>query len=121
MTEVYQAYRNGEIARSELPDIRDVFPDDPERLAEMGFATKPGASGEEVLLEACSMCHNEHLDQSLPRAQFRANLEGGSRYEKDRAIVRLRLPISDIHAMPPVRTRTLSAEARERAIDVLMR
>jgi hypothetical protein len=87
----------------------------------MGFATKPGASGEEVLLEACSMCHNEHLDQSLSRALFRANLEGMSRAEKDRAIARLRLPSSDIHAMPPVRTRTLSAEARQRAIEALMR
>jgi hypothetical protein len=121
MTEVYQAYRNGEIARSELPDIRDVFPDDPERLAEMGFATKPGATGEEVLLEACSMCHNEHLDQSLSRANFRANLEGMTRSEKDRAIARLLLPNSDVHKMPPVRTRTLSAQARQRAIDVLMR
>jgi mono/diheme cytochrome c family protein len=120
-TEAYQAYRNGELDRTQLPDIRDVFPDDPERLAEMGFMTKPGASGEEVLLEACSMCHNDRLDPSLSRARFRANLEGVTRAEKDLAIARLRLPRHDVHAMPPIRTRTLSEEARGRAIAALMR
>lgn len=121
MTEVYQAYRAGELDRADLPDIRDVFPDDPQRLAEMGFMTKPGATGEEVLLEACSMCHNARLDQSLTRARFRADLVGLDRAEKDRAIERLQLPASDVHAMPPVRLRSLSPEARRRAIEALRR
>jgi hypothetical protein len=121
MTEAYRAYRDGELDRSELPDIREVFPDDPQRLAEMGFTTKPGASGEEVLLEACSLCHNNRLDQSLSRARFRANLEGLTRNEKDAAIRRLRLPAADVRHMPPTRLRFLSDEARARAIEVLRR
>jgi len=121
MTDAYRAYREGELDRAQLPDIRDVLPDDPELLARMGFMTKPGAPGEEVLLEACSMCHNPRLDQGLSRARFRADLQGLSRAEKDRAIERLQLPVTDIRAMPPVRLRTLSSEARERAIEVLRR
>jgi hypothetical protein len=104
-TEAYQAYRNGELDRSQLPDIRDVFPDDPQRLAAMGFATKAGASGEDVLLEACSMCHNDRLDPSLSRARFRADLTGMRRAEKDIASGRLRLPRNDLHAMPLLRAR----------------
>ena len=121
MTEVYQAYRAGELDRADLPDIRDVLPDDQERLAKMGFATKTGASGEEVLLEACSMCHNERLDQSLTRARFQANLVGLSRAQKDRAIERLRLPATDPRSMPPARLRILTPEARQRAIEALRR
>lgn len=121
MTEAYRAYREGELAREALPDIREVFPDDALRLAEMGFTTRPGASGEEVLLEACGMCHNPRLDQSLSRARFRADLNGLSRAEKDRAIARLQLPASDVRHMPPGRLRFLSSEARARAIAVLMR
>ena len=121
MTEVYQAYRAGELDRADLPDIRDVLPDDQERLAKMGFATLPGATGEQVLLEACSMCHNERLDQSLSRARFRADLKGLSRAQKDRAIERLRLPATDLHAMPPARLRILTLEARQRAIEALQR
>jgi hypothetical protein len=119
MTEVYQAYRRGEIEQAQLPDISDVFPDDPLQLAEMGFMTEPGMSGEAVLLQACSLCHNERLDQSVSRARFRADLTGVSRAERDLAIARLRLPEDDPHAMPPPRLRTLTQEARQRAIEAL--
>jgi hypothetical protein len=121
MTEAYRAYRRGDIAREDLPDIRDVFPDDPQRLAEMGIMTEPGLSGEAVLIQACSQCHNDRLDQTQSRARFRANLEGMSRTQKDLAIQRLSLPANDIHAMPPPRLRTLSDEARKRAIEALQR
>jgi hypothetical protein len=121
MTEVYAAYRAGDLDRADLPDIRDVLPDDQTRLSEMGLATKPGATGEEVLLEACSMCHNERLDQSLSRARFRADLRGLTRAERARAIERLQLPATDLHGMPPARLRVLTAEARQRAIDALKR
>lgn len=117
----YQAYLSGELDRSELPDLRDVFPDDAQRLAEMGIGTEPGSSGEAVLIQACSMCHNERLDQSQSRARFRADLQGVSREEKEVAIARLGLPANDAHAMPPARLRTLSREARERAIAALKR
>ena len=119
VTEAYQAYKRGELAAEELPDLRDVFPDDHARLAEMGISTQPGLSGEEVLLQACSQCHNERLNQDQSRARFRADLQGMTRAEKDVAIQRLMLPRSSVHAMPPARLRILSQEARERAIEVL--
>jgi hypothetical protein len=119
MTEAYQAYRRGELPRDELPDLRDVFPDDPQRLAEMGMTTEPGLAGEAVLLQACSQCHNPRLDQALSRARFRADLHGMSRAEKDAAIERLQLPEEDPRAMPPPLLRTLGDEARRRAIEAL--
>lgn len=117
----YQAYRAGALDKDELPDIRDVFPDAQGRLAEMGMMTQPGASGEEVLMEACSMCHNDRLDPSLSRAHFNADLTQMGRAERDRAIERLTLPPDDVRAMPPARLRVLSAEAIERAIEALQR
>jgi mono/diheme cytochrome c family protein len=119
MTAAYQAYQRGELAMEELPDLRDVFPDDHARLAAMGISTEPGLSGEEVLIQACSQCHNERLNQEQSRARFRADLVGISRAEKDAAIARLSLPTSSVHAMPPARLRILSKEARERAIEAL--
>ena len=110
MTEAYRSYRSGELPQAELPDIRDVFPDDPQRLAEMGMTTEPGLSGEAVLLQACSQCHNERLDQDLHRARFRADLQGLERAEKDLAIARLLLPETHPLAMPPARLRVLSEE-----------
>lgn len=121
MSEAYQAYRRGDLAREDLPDIRDVFPDDEQLLAEMGIMTEPGLSGEAVLIQACSQCHNDRLDQSQSRARFRADLRGLSREQKDLAIARLMLPANNPHAMPPARLRVLSDEARQRAIEVLKR
>jgi mono/diheme cytochrome c family protein len=121
MSEAYQAYQRGELAARDLPDIRDVFPDDPARLAEMGQLTPASVSGEDVLLQACSTCHNARLDPTLSRARFRADLAGIERAEKDVAIERLRLPPSDPHAMPPARLRALTDEARAQALDALAR
>lgn len=121
MTAAYQAYRADELTRDELPDLRDVYPDDPQRLAEMGVMTEPDASGETVLLQACGQCHNDRLDQTLSRANFHADLEGMSRAAKDAAIARLELPVSDPRAMPPALLRTLTPEARRRAIEALRR
>ncbi|HET8932067.1 MAG TPA: hypothetical protein VFN67_01445 [Polyangiales bacterium] len=119
MTEAYQAYRRGELDVRGLPDFRDIFPDDHGLLAEMGISTEPELSGEEVLIQACSQCHNERLNQEQSRARFRADLTGVSRAEKDIAIGRLMLPSNNVHAMPPARLRVLSPEARARAIEAL--
>jgi mono/diheme cytochrome c family protein len=119
MTDAYQAHRRGELPREALPDLRDIFPDDPARLAEIGIGTTPGASGEDVLMQACSLCHNDRLDQSVSRARFRADLRGLSRAEKDRAIERLMLPANDVRAMPPARLRVLTPAARASAIAAL--
>jgi hypothetical protein len=119
MTSAYQAYRSGQLAAAELPDIRDVFPDDPERLAEMGITTRPDLDGASVLMSACAQCHNARLDQTLSRARFRADLQGVSRAEKELAIARMQLPPEHPLAMPPARLRVLTPEARARAIAVL--
>jgi hypothetical protein len=119
MTDAYRAYRAGE--RADLPDIREVFPDDPVQLAELGVTTPAGLSGEQVLMAACAQCHNAQLDQSLSRARFRADLQGMTRAQRDLAIERLRMAPDDGLAMPPARLRVLTDEARQRAIEVLTR
>lgn len=121
MTEAYAAYRRGELAPADLPDIREVFPDDPLRLSMMGIMTEPGLSGEQVLIQACSQCHNPRLDQSLTRARFRADLSGMDREARERAIERIQLPPTDPLAMPPARLRVLSREAITAAIEALRR
>lgn len=119
--EALQAYARGELDSDELPALNDVFPDDPKLLAELGITTEPDSDGASVLLQACSQCHREPLDPTLSRARFRADLNGMSRAEKDLAIERLRLDPKDPLAMPPARARTLTKEARERAIEALKR
>lgn len=119
LTAAYQAYRSGQLSAAQLPDLRDVFPDNPERLAELGITNPSGLDGAAVLLSACTQCHNPQLDQTLSRARFRADLQGMSRAERDLAIARLQLPPEHPLAMPPARLRVLTDDARERAIAVL--
>jgi mono/diheme cytochrome c family protein len=121
MTAAYVDYREGRLPREELPDIRDVFPDDEELLARMGFATEPGMTGEEVLMQACAQCHNSRLDQTLSRARFNVDLSELSREQKERAISRIMLPIDHGGVMPPARFRHLSDEAKEQLIELLER
>ena len=121
MTQAYQRFQRGETPDELLPDIRDVFPEDPLLLAQMGLGTEPGLDGNGVLLQSCSQCHNPLLDQTLSRARFRADLVDVDRRTKDLAITRMSLPPEDPRAMPPARLRVLSDEARQLAIDVLRR
>jgi hypothetical protein len=120
MTQAYTDYREGRISADELPDIRDIYPDDPKLLAQMGFGTDPGMDGEGVLKQACAQCHNSRLNQDLSRARFNVDLSQMSREEKDRAIARLELPEDSPSHMPPARIRSLTDEARERLIELLM-
>jgi mono/diheme cytochrome c family protein len=119
MTQAYTDYRAGKLDRQDLPDLREVFLDDPARRAEMGFDTEPGMDGEAVLLQACGQCHNDRLDQTVSRARFQVDLSKVSREEKDKAIARLRIPTGELHAMPPPQFRRLSDEARNRLIALL--
>ena len=121
LTEALRAFSSAELDAEDLPDLRDVFPDDPQLLAHLGMTTQPGSDGESVLLQACSQCHREPLDPTLSRARFRADLQGMNREEKDRAIERLLLDPDDPLAMPPPRARTLTQQARDRAIQALRR
>jgi mono/diheme cytochrome c family protein len=119
MTEAYSDYRDGALDRQLLPDIRDVYLDDPMRRAEMGFETEPGLDGKGVLLQACGQCHNDRLDKTLSRSRFNVDLSKLGRGEKDLAIARIKLDRSAPQAMPPVRFRALSEEGRERLIELL--
>jgi hypothetical protein len=121
MTAAYRDYREGRLAREELPDITDVFPDDEELLARMGFATEPGMDGQEVLLQACGQCHNDRLDQTLSRARFNVDLSKMSREQKDRAISRVMLPLDHGGVMPPAAFRHLSDEAKAQLVELLER
>jgi hypothetical protein len=117
--EAYQSYQRGELPPEALPDFRDIFPDDPKLLAELGFATEPGLDGEGVLLQACAQCHNERLDQTISRADFIADLSKLDDEQRAEAIKRVQLPIDDPLVMPPARFRRLSDEAKERLVGVL--
>ena len=119
MTQAYTDYREGRLDRQDLPDLRDIFLDDPARRAEMGLETEPGLDGKGVLMQACAQCHNDRLDQSLSRARFHVDLSKLDREEKDKAISRLEIPAGQPHEMPPAQFRRLSDEARSRLIALL--
>jgi cytochrome c553 len=112
------AYRNmveGRTSRADLPDIRRVFLDD--ALEGMTMRTKKGASGREVLVQACAQCHNPRLDPSISRAQFDVTkLDSMNAQQKANAIARLKLPPSDRKHMPPAMMRSLTDEALNAAI-----
>jgi mono/diheme cytochrome c family protein len=121
LTEAYTRYRNGELSAALLPDLADIFPDDPELRARIGLEVSPEASAPEALIQACGSCHNDVLDQSLSRARFNIDLSRLDREELDRAIERVQLPPTASAAMPPAEFRQLTAEQRERVIAYLKR
>ena len=120
MTQAYVDYQEGRLDRQELPDIRDVHPDDDMRRAQIGLTTEPGLD-EAVLLQACAQCHNGRLNQSLSRARFNVDLSTIDRREKQLAIARVLLPADDPGVMPPAGFRALTDESRSRLIELLRR
>jgi mono/diheme cytochrome c family protein len=121
MSQAYQDYLAGKIERSELPDIRDVYPDDELLRAQIGLTTEPGLDGKGVLLQACGQCHNERLDQGLSRSRFNVDLSKIDRGEKAAAIVRIMLPANSPSVMPPAHARSLSDDGRKQLISYLQR
>jgi hypothetical protein len=119
LTTAYRRYQAGEIAPEELPELSDIFPDDPQVRAEMGLQTEPGASPAQTLIQACGGCHNDVLDQSISRARFNIALGRMNRVELDRAIARLDAPQNAAEAMPPSGVRQLDSGGRVRLIDYL--
>lgn len=114
-TSTYRKVVDGKLSKAELPDIRDVFLDD--ALEAMTMRTKKGASGREVLVQACAQCHNPRLDGSISRADFDVTrLDSMTAQQKANAIARLKLPKTDRKHMPPALMRSLSDEALEAAI-----
>ena len=111
LTEAYQSFLNGTLAPAALPDLRDAFLDI--RLHEIGFAADPAFNAQEIIMQACSQCHNSRLDQTITRSRFNVDLNamsdtlGGTLtgvardMEIGEAINRLQLPRDNIKIMPP--------------------
>jgi mono/diheme cytochrome c family protein len=118
-TNAYQTFlKTG--STKDLPDIRRVFDDG--ALPWMSMRPKAGATGEEMLVQMCSQCHNSRLDPSLSRAKFDAtNLAGLDPGVKAMAISRMQLPASDIRHMPPAMIRTIPDDQLQTAIDALQK
>jgi hypothetical protein len=121
LTAAYQRFRAGEVGPEQLPDLSDIFPDDPQVRAELGLATEPDASPAELLIQACGSCHNDVLDQSISRARFNIALDRMSRGELDLAIERIERAPDASGVMPPPDTRQLEATGRARLLDYLRR
>lgn len=112
MTASDAAFRAGNLAAIDLPNIRQVALD--ARAFEMGFAVDPTVDGRGVIVQACSQCHNSRLDQTISRSRFNvdlarmSDLAGGvlagalRDQEIGTAIRRLNLAVDDVKKMPPV-------------------
>lgn len=120
-TSAYRRYAEGEIGADELPDLSDVFPDDPQTRAEIGLSVEPDATPAEALVQACGSCHNDVLDQSLSRARFNVGLSRLAREELDIAVERLNLSAGSPGVMPPGEARQLTPEVRDRLVEYLRR
>jgi hypothetical protein len=119
LSAAYQAYRKGEMSAEELPDLGDIFPDDPQVRAEIGLQTEPDATPPEMLIQACGSCHNDVLDQDISRARFNVALGRMSRDEIAVAVARLKEPRDSILAMPPRGRRQIDAKGIEQLITYL--
>lgn len=114
----YRLFRAGTLPAADLPDIRRVFLDD--ALEEMSMRPRTGASGKEILVQACAQCHNSRLDQSISRSKFDVTqLDTVPVAEKQAAIARMKLPANNRLHMPPALFRTLPDAALNAAVDVL--
>ena len=119
LTRAYADYRAGNLDESELPDLADIFPDDPRLRARIGLQTEPDATPPEALIQACASCHNDVLDQSISRARFNVAVSRLDRTLLDRAIDRISLPRDEPGAMPPPEARQLAPGVREALIEWL--
>jgi len=119
LSAAYQRYLRDEIGADELPDLADVFPDDPQTRAEIGLQTEPLATPAETLVQACGSCHNDVLDQTISRARFSIALDRMDREQLDLAIDRLQRAADDPEVMPPREARQLDPEARSALIAYL--
>jgi len=119
LSAAYQRFRAGELSAEALPDLADIYPDDPQTRAEIGLQTEPGASAAEVLIQACGSCHNDVLDQTITRARFNIDLSRMDEHARLQAIARIELPADGEGVMPPHETRQLDAEGRKKLIAYL--
>lgn len=119
LSEAYQRYRAGLLDAAALPDLADIYPDDPQTRAEIGLETEPSATPVDALIQACGSCHNDVLDQTISRARFSIDLSRMDRAERELAVTRIQEPASSALVMPPPETRQLTADAREKLVNYL--
>jgi mono/diheme cytochrome c family protein len=121
LTDAYASYRRGVLRADELPDLSDIFPDDPHTRAQLGLQTEPDATPAEALIQACGSCHNDVLDQTLSRARFNVAIGRVDRAELDTAIDRIGRDRAAPGAMPPSDARQLDEDVRSQLVDYLRR
>lgn len=122
MTAAYQSFRSGSIQSQQLPDIREIFPDDAKSLSEMGFRAKPGLDGKTLFANMCMQCHNSSLDQTISRARFNVEkMDQMSAAQKNAVMERLALPQESLYVMPPSRFRTLTEDEKSLMVQYLNR
>lgn len=119
VSDAYRSYLDGGLGAAELPDLADVYPDDPKKRAAIGLQNLPGASPAQALVQTCGSCHNDVLDQTISRARFNIDLAKMSAAEREVAIDRLGRPATDPLAMPPAGGRQLDANARAALVEYL--
>lgn len=119
LTEAYVRFRNGELAGAELPDLSDIFPDDPLTRAQIGLEVERDATAIETLIQACGPCHNNALNQQISRASFSIDLARMDKAEIAAAIERLELSPTAAGAMPPPQARALTPTVRARLLQYL--
>lgn len=119
LTAAYTSHRAGELDPRALPDLADIFPDDPVLRARIGLQTEPDAAPADALIQACGGCHNDVLDQSLSRARFNIDLSKLDAAAIARAIDRIERAPTDPGVMPPPEARQLEPRARARLLDFL--
>jgi hypothetical protein len=119
LTLAYAQYRAGASGADDLPDLGDIFPDDPATRARIGLDSEPDASPADALIQACGSCHNDVLDQSISRARFNIDVSRLDRAALDLAIDRIQLPRDAPGAMPPPEVRQLAPSSRARLIEYL--
>lgn len=119
LTDAYVRFRNGELAAADLPDMADIFPDDPLTRAQIGLEVEPEATAVDALIQACGPCHNHALNQQISRASFSIDLARMDEAEIAAAIERLELPPTAAGAMPPPQARALAPSVRARLLQYL--
>jgi len=81
-------------------------------LTEMSMRPSAGATGKEILVQACAQCHNGKLDSSISRGRFDVTkLDALSPAAKQAALARMKLPASNRLHMPPAMFRTIPDDA----------
>ena len=119
LSEAYRRHRKGALSDDALPDLRDIFPDDPAVRARIGLETEQDATPAQALIQACGACHNDALDQSLSRARFNIDVSRLSDEELALAVERIERDRGELGAMPPSEARQLHPHARARLLEFL--